>query len=135
MGEKSIKVRYCDGCRTDMEPISAHTLGWERKRWTLDLCPRCHADIESLLYSLPGVEPRRERPRGPRPAPYKAAEGVDLAEVREWAQANGIPVAKRGRVSGHVIAAWKESHHSSTNESGGQESDSSVSPSTPRLTT
>ena len=36
--------------------------------------------------------------------PYKGAEGVYLKVVREWAQANGVPVSGRGRVTPRVDA-------------------------------
>ena len=107
MGEKRIKIRFCDHCGTDMEPIAAHTLGWDRKRWSLDLCPRCTEELEFRLYAIAGIEPRIEIPKGNRPAPYKAAEGVDLAEVRQWALDKGIPVSKRGRIGTDVIELWR----------------------------
>lgn len=110
MGEKRIRVRFCDHCRTDDQPISSHTLGWDRKRWSLDLCPGCAEEMSRYLYSIPGIEHRGEDSKADRPAPYKAAEGVDLSEIRKWAKRHGIEVSKRGRISGDVIAAWRTSH-------------------------
>ncbi|ASR87073.1 nucloid associated Lsr2-like [Mycobacterium phage Krypton555] len=33
--------------------------------------------------------------------------GLPLAEIRAWAQANGMDVAEKGRVSAEVVRAWK----------------------------
>jgi hypothetical protein len=107
MGEKRIKVRFCDHCGTDSQPISAHTLGWDRKRWSLDLCARCTEELERYLYSIPGIDQRGGESKTDRPAPYKAAEGVDLGEVRRWAIDQGISVSKRGRIAADVIERWR----------------------------
>jgi hypothetical protein len=32
------------------------------------------------------------------------------SEVREWASKKGLPVGRRGRLSGSVITAWNKSH-------------------------
>ena len=38
---------------------------------------------------------------------YKAAAGVDLKDVRQWAKANGVPVPGRGRIAGEVIEQYR----------------------------
>ena len=43
---------------------------------------------------------------GKEPA-YKAAAGVDLKDVRQWAKANGVPVPDRGRIAGEVIEQYR----------------------------
>lgn len=108
MGEKRVKVRFCDHCGTDDQPISSHTLGWDRKRWSLDLCVRCHEELDRYLYAVPGIPRRTESRTQPKGAPYKAAEGVDLTEVRKWAHLNEIPVSRRGRIASEVIEKWRQ---------------------------
>lgn len=48
----------------------------------------------------------RDAAIGKEPA-YKAAAGVDLKDVRQWAKANGVPVPDRGRIAGEVIQQYK----------------------------
>jgi hypothetical protein len=48
----------------------------------------------------------RDAAIGKEPA-YKAAAGVDLKDVRQWAKADGVPVPERGRIAGEVIQQYK----------------------------
>ena len=45
--------------------------------------------------------------RRPGDRPRRAFGGPDAAEVREWAQKEGVPVRDRGRVPNEVIAKFK----------------------------
>jgi hypothetical protein len=108
MGEKSIKIRYCDHCQQDFNPVSTHTLRWDRKKWTLDLCNNCLNHMEGFLYEIPGISRRQPDRDEPKPPPYAAAEGVDLTLVREWALKNGIKVSQRGRIDAKTIDLYKQ---------------------------
>lgn len=114
MGQKNIKIRYCDHCGTDEEPTTAHTLHWDRKKWTLDLCDRCHRNLENHLYAIPGITPPKPENNEPKPPAYPAAEGINLTEVRQWANQQGIEVSKRGRINTNVIQAFKTAHNTET---------------------
>jgi hypothetical protein len=45
--------------------------------------------------------------RGTRPRTGGTADG-DASRIREWAQANGIELAARGRIPGHVVESYRE---------------------------
>jgi hypothetical protein len=107
----------CDVCGTTKE-AAKHFLQWnDDDAWSVDLCPK-HA--HELLLSIEGLMPYaiHTTPRSARAArrattglaPYDAATGVDIAEVRAWALQKGIPVSERGRVAGDVIEKWKKAH-------------------------
>lgn len=49
----------------------------------------------------------RQAATGRRPA---AAGKSQAGEIRAWAQANGIPVSARGRVSADVVAQYEAAH-------------------------
>ena len=46
--------------------------------------------------------------RGVRPATNGASANNDAGQIREWAQANGIELAARGRIPGHVVESYRE---------------------------
>ena len=50
--------------------------------------------VVAELTAAPALEPRAASP----------------AEIRLWAQAEGYPVSDRGRVPGHVVAAFEAAH-------------------------
>jgi hypothetical protein len=43
-------------------------------------------------------------------APQRQESGVNAGAVREWAEANGIEVAARGRIPAHVIESYNEAN-------------------------
>ena len=85
--------------------------------WVFDYCPR-HADVavEKIDRAFPKAatttprSARALRRKSTGQAPYDAAEGVDLSEVRAWAMQKGIPVSGRGRIAGDVINKFKKAH-------------------------
>jgi hypothetical protein len=47
--------------------------------------------------------------RGMRPAlAGKSSANGDAAQIREWAQVNGIELAARGRIPAHVVDSYRE---------------------------
>jgi hypothetical protein len=50
--------------------------------------------------------------RGTRARNVDTSDG-DAGEIREWAQANGIEVAARGRIPGHVVESYREAQSTS----------------------
>jgi hypothetical protein len=50
--------------------------------------------------------------RGARARTVDTADG-DAGEIREWAQANGIEVAARGRIPGHVVESYRQAQATS----------------------
>lgn len=53
--------------------------------------------------------------RGARPAGH-SQKSNEAAQIREWAQANGIELAARGRILSHVVNSYREAQ-SDTNGS------------------
>ncbi len=53
---------------------------------------------------------RRTSRRRSASAARTASAGSKSAEVRRWAQANGVPVSARGRVSADVVAKYDAAH-------------------------
>jgi hypothetical protein len=43
-----------------------------------------------------------------RRGPARRSEGYDRTEVREWAKANRIKVAPRGRIANDVVEKWRK---------------------------
>jgi len=54
-----------------------------------------------------GSTPAR-RGSGSTSAEQAKARKAQLAEIREWARANGFPVADQGRVAADIIGSWKK---------------------------
>jgi hypothetical protein len=50
--------------------------------------------------------------RGTGPRSTRTADG-EAGSIREWAQANGIEVAARGRVPGHVVESYQQARAAS----------------------
>lgn len=46
--------------------------------------------------------------RGVRPAGSGASASNEAGQIREWAQANGIELAARGRIPAHVVESYRE---------------------------
>ena len=56
--------------------------------------------------------------RGTRPAGGAGSSGNgDASLIREWASANGIELAARGRIPSHVAESYREAQNGSTNGS------------------
>jgi hypothetical protein len=56
--------------------------------------------------------------RGARPANgTRSSAGREAAGIREWAQANGVEIAARGRIPGHVAESYREAQAGSTKSS------------------
>lgn len=59
-----------------------------------------------IFQEIPGMSRHLEN-NPPKTAAYRAAEGVDLTEVRDWAYKQGIEVSKRGRINAKIIEEFK----------------------------
>jgi hypothetical protein len=46
--------------------------------------------------------------RGTRP--QGVTNNGEASQIREWAQANGIELAARGRIPGHVVDSYRQAH-------------------------
>lgn len=88
------------------------TFAYEGKSYEIDLSDRNAAKLERALQpfisagrksssNVTLLAGRRSSRRG------SVASNVDPKAVREWAQANGVEVSARGRVSGAVVEQFK----------------------------
>jgi hypothetical protein len=85
---------------------------WDGVNYEIDLSKKNIAELAALLEPYVAVARRSaDRRRTGRPARSVRAASprnqVDLAAVREWASANGHPVAARGRISTTVLDAYR----------------------------
>lgn len=106
MGYKSVTVAFCDLCHRDGVHLASEKLTWNNQKISLDICDECHNRVTWTIDEIPGMREHLFR-NPPKLAAYKAAEGVNLTDVRDWAYAQGIEVSKRGRISAGIIEQYK----------------------------
>ncbi len=92
------------------EAAETVTFGLGGDNYEIDLTEENAAVLRELL--APYVEVARRVParRGGRGRRGKADGGGAAsrsAEIRAWANANGVPVSSRGRISADVVAAYE----------------------------
>jgi hypothetical protein len=82
------------------------------ERWRLDLCEQHAADVREVLEPLLGSAsngqgaPARSRVL----AGSRRDRSAERGSVREWARAQGYPVAGHGRLSREVVAAYQSAN-------------------------
>lgn len=110
MGYKNVAVEYCDLCHEENVQLSPQKLIWDNKKILFDICDKCHHTVSTIIFQEIPWMPRYLENNPPKTAAYRAAEGVDLTEVRDWALQQGIEVSKRGRISAKIIEEFKAVH-------------------------
>lgn len=105
----------CDRCGS-LDHVETVVIALGADGWVLDLCPEHRRDLGEAVggltsgarrISVPEVARLQEAGGVVRRAPYRAAEGVDMSDVRRWALEQGFPVAGTGRVSAELIAQYR----------------------------
>ncbi|MGD6750403.1 histone-like nucleoid-structuring protein Lsr2 [Streptomyces sp. BH105] len=81
------------------------------KPFEIDLT-RTNADKFRSMFKPYVANGRRLKPGSRKPATTRTAVPADNTAVRAWAEANGHPVAKRGRVPAQVRAAYEKATNS-----------------------
>ena len=110
MAARTIRIDDLDG--TEHEVTTVH-FGYEGQDFTIDLSAANVAELETMLDSYIAVATpvangqTAVRARATQPRPARNGEAI---RIREWAQAEGIAVSERGRISGTVIAAYQRAH-------------------------
>jgi hypothetical protein len=87
------------------------TFAYAGRSYEIDLGEKNKAKLEKALQPFIGAA--RKAGGSTRPAGRKAAPSSssgDLNEVRSWAEAQGLEVAKRGRISKKVLDAFRQAH-------------------------
>jgi hypothetical protein len=123
MGRKQrVLVEYFDDLTGDPlseDQVQEVTFGWNNTTYALDLSKAGADKLEKLLkpYVESGrrVSSGRGRPKGSTTGSTRAPSGSGhsketLAQIREWAVANGHTVSPRGRIAAPILEAWEESH-------------------------
>ncbi len=78
--------------------------------YEIDLSKKNAAGLRDALAKYVGAG-RRERSRRSRLTPSKVTPvGASSRTVREWAQANNVPVTNRGRIPASVLAQFNEAN-------------------------
>lgn len=87
------------------EDAQTVTFGFGGRDCEIDLSEKNAAKLEKAL--KPYLEAgRKVSAAGRKPGRPAASSSFDLTAVREWAAANGIPVAARGRVAATVLEQY-----------------------------
>lgn len=83
------------------------TFGLDGVNYEIDLSSRNADRLRSAL--APYIEAGRKTASGKKrtSSPQRGSSANRDAEIREWAQANGIAVNSRGRVSADVVAKFE----------------------------
>jgi hypothetical protein len=106
-----------DGSSSD--DITTVQFGLDGVTYEIDLsasnADRLRDDLANFVASARRTGGRVKR--GARPAdPSRKSSQHEAAQIREWAQSNGIELAARGRIPGHVVNSYREAQ-SDTNGS------------------
>ncbi len=76
----------------------------------VDLCPEHAEALERALEPvLAAGEARARRPAVSSAFP-RLTDGEDREQIRAWALAEGLPVARSGTISAAVLASWRRAH-------------------------
>ncbi len=91
------------------EPAQTVRFALDGEEYEIDLSEERAAQLRTSLEPWMAAGRRAARSRIPEPrSPSRPA--VDTADIRRWAEANGIPVAARGRISLDLRARYDAAH-------------------------
>jgi hypothetical protein len=90
------------------EGVQTFTYAWQGKAFEVDLGPENADEYSKIFNEL--IEVSRQvgssqssgRPRRTRGSKESSGSSNEASAIREWAQANGITVSARGRISDEV---------------------------------
>jgi hypothetical protein len=80
------------------------TFGIDGMQYEIDLNTQ---NAEKLRGALEGYVSKARKVSGKRSSSTKISSGIDNHAVRAWAEANGIEVSKRGRISRDIVSQFK----------------------------
>lgn len=94
-----------DGSEADESVI----FGLDGQTYEIDLSSKHASELRDALAKYVG-HARRVVGRREASAPKKISSSSDLplAEIREWARANGYEVSDRGRIKADIVKAWQD---------------------------
>lgn len=89
---------------------STVTFAYAGATYEIDLSNANRAALEEALAPYIGAARKVSAGRRSSVAKRKAASGASANEIRTWAQAQGMEVSARGRVSSEVREAFENAH-------------------------
>lgn len=109
---KTIPIIVCDRRRhrseTPADDELVIVLGGERS--TVDLCAACAKEARRVLKPFLADATGPGRSRGTSTVTQDAEHRRQTAEVRTWAEKQGLELASRGRIPEAVLRAYAEAH-------------------------
>ncbi|HEY2488141.1 MAG TPA: Lsr2 family protein [Streptosporangiaceae bacterium] len=85
------------------------TFGIDGQEYEIDLCTR-HSERLSEVVGKFAEHARKATVKAPRRRRRTTANRQRSAEIRAWAKSRGIEVSDRGRIPGHVLTGFENSH-------------------------
>jgi hypothetical protein len=121
MAQKVLVQLIDDLDGTASEDVTTVQFGLDGVTYEIDLSDSNADRLRDLLADYLGSARRtggRVR-RGTRPSQAGGAAGNDAAAIREWAQANDIELAARGRIPAHVAESYRQAQAAEKSSNGG----------------
>jgi len=106
---------------TASEDVTTVQFGLDGVTYEIDLSDSNADRLRDLLADYVGSARRtggRVR-RGTRPGQAGGAANNDAAAIREWAQANDVELAARGRIPAHVAESYRQAQAAEKGTNGG----------------
>ena len=105
----------CDLHDDEVEGTDTVTFGLDGSMYEIDVCDAHAAELRDAFAGYVGAARRAGRApsastRKNRPAARASSGNQRVAEIREWARANGHKVSERGRLSAALVSAYEAAH-------------------------
>ncbi|ADL71000.1 Lsr2-like DNA bridging protein [Mycobacterium phage Halena] len=109
---KRVTVTLFDDLEPELEASTERNFAVDGVEYHLDLSDKNAKAFDKDLAKWLEVATRvgraeRVRRRTNRITHSGGEPGLPLAEIRQWARANGFDISDKGRVSAEVVRAWK----------------------------
>jgi len=119
--KKTVLTEYIDDLTGDVIPedqVQVVHFGWNDVPYEIDLSKLGAAKLEKFLEPyvsaarrVHGGRGKAAKAGGSARAPSGSGKSKEtLAQIREWAAANGHEVSARGRIAAPIIQAWEDAH-------------------------
>lgn len=110
MAQKVLVQLIDDVDGTSSDDVTTIQFGLDGVTYEIDLTESNADRLRDLLAEYVGAARRTggRVKRGARPGGSGGAANNDAGAIREWAQANGIELAARGRIPSHVAESYRQ---------------------------
>ena len=119
MAQKVQVLLVCDLHADEVEGSETIAFGLDGSSYEIDVCDDHAAELRDAFAPFVGaarragrsaVAPAQRRARSAARATGGGSDKQRVADIREWARANGHQVSERGRISSTVLAAYDAAH-------------------------